>query len=85
MLHFKLRSLDFAQKILYHLVAGQKIWSETSRVESFILHGKKECIDKIGQEIGILMDSPSGVEGTPTQVLWRIVFLAKKTVRTFAL
>ena len=27
-LHFKLRTLDFVQKILYHLVAGVKTWSE---------------------------------------------------------
>ena len=60
-LHFKLRSLDFAQKILYHLVGGQKIWSETVnlRVQSFILRAKTECIDALREKTGMLIDSPS--------------------------
>ena len=60
-LHFKLRSLDFAQKILYHLVGGQKIWSEEDNlyVLRFILLAKKQCINAIREMTGILMDSPS--------------------------
>ena len=64
-LHFKLQSLDFAQKILYHLVGGQKTWSETVnlRVQSFILRAKKECIDAIREKTGMLMYSPCGSGG----------------------
>ena len=64
-LHFKLRSLDFAQKILYHLVGGQRTWSDTVnlRVQSFILRAKKECIDAIREKTGMLMDSPCGSGG----------------------
>lgn len=70
MLHFKLRSLDFAQKILYHLVGGQKylvgdqkVWSETGRYAIFISRAKNECINTIREKTGILMDSPSSSGG----------------------
>ena len=64
-LHFKLRSLDFAQKILYHLVGGQKIWSETANlhVMRFLTRAKKECIESIKSSTGMLIDSPSSSGG----------------------
>lgn len=61
-LHFKLRSLDFAQKILDHLVAGVKVWSDTSNLHDirFLGRAMKECIDKIRGKTGILMDLSCG-------------------------
>ena len=57
-LHHKLRSLDFAQKILYHLVAGQKTWSESGNVTRHLKVAKQKCIDSIRDKTGMLMDSP---------------------------
>lgn len=63
-LHFKLRALDFAQKILYHLVSGQKSWSESGNyVSKFIECAKKSCISHIRQTTGMLIDSPCGSGG----------------------
>ena len=64
-LHFKLRALDFAQKILYHLVAGVKVWSETANLHdmSFLDRAKKDCIAKVREKTSILMDSPCGSGG----------------------
>ena len=64
-LPFKLRPLDFAQKILYHLVGGQKDWSETANlhVMRFLNRAKEECIDAIRLSTGMLMDSQCGSGG----------------------
>ena len=64
-LHFKLPSLDFAQKILYHLVGGQKVWNETANlyVMRFLTRAKNESIDAIRLSTGMLMDSPCGCGG----------------------
>ena len=62
-LHFRLRSLDFAQKVLYHLVSGQKQWEETGAVLRFISTAKAECIEHIRKSCGILMDTPSSNGG----------------------
>lgn len=64
-LHFKLRSLDFAQKILYRLQGGVKVWSEQAHLHAlrFITRAKKECIEAIRASTGILMDSPCGSGG----------------------
>ena len=57
-LHFKLRSLDFVLKILYHLVADHKSWFEGgSLTQSCLKRAKKECIDKVLESTGILLDS----------------------------
>ena len=60
-LHFKLRSLDFAQKILYRLQGGVKFWSEQANLHSLrlITRAKKECIEVIRVSTGMLMDSPT--------------------------
>ena len=56
-LHFKLRSLDYAQKI-------QKVWSESGNYASkFIEKAKKECIEHIRETTGILIDTPTGNGG----------------------
>ena len=63
-LHFKLRSLDYAQKILYHLVAGQKVWSESGNYASkFIEKAKKKCREHIRETTGMLIDTPTGNGG----------------------
>ena len=63
LLHFKLRSLDFAQNILYHLSAGQRIWRETGQVQTIVKRQKQACIDHVRTTIGMLMDSPCGSGG----------------------
>ena len=62
-LHHKLRSLDFVQKILYHLVAGQKTWSETGNITRYIKVAKQNCIDSIREKTAMLIDSPCGTGG----------------------
>ena len=62
-LHFKLRSLDFAQKILYRLVACQKTWTEAGNVLRFNEATKQQCIDYIRLNTGMLTDSPCGSGG----------------------
>ena len=64
-LHFKLRSLDFAQKILYRLFCGQKDWRDESMslplyMLRILKNAKKECIDAIKERTGMLIDSPGG-------------------------
>ena len=54
-LHFKLQSLDFAQKILYHLVAWQKTWTEAGNLFRFIEAAKQQCIDHIRVITGMLI------------------------------
>ena len=56
-LHFKLRSLDFAQKVLYWLVCGQKDWKEdgiTLYMMRIFNNAKKECFNVIQQSTGSL-------------------------------
>ena len=62
-LHFKLRSLDFVQKILYHLVAGIKTWTEAGNNQRFIAASKQECINRIRASTGILIDTPNDIGG----------------------
>ena len=62
-LHAKLRSLGFCQKILYHLIAGQKDWTEKARNACFLDSAKAECIQHIRDTTGILMDTPTGNGG----------------------
>ena len=53
-LHFKLRSLDFAEKVMYHLVSGQKFWNESGNyVLKFLADAKQQCIDQICEYIGM--------------------------------
>ena len=66
-LHFKLRSLDFAQKILYRLHCGQKDWRNkglNQYMTRILSNLKKECIDQIRHSTGMLIDSPCGTGGT---------------------
>lgn len=62
-LHFKLRSLDFVQKVLYHLVAGTKTWTEAGNAKRDIAAIKKKCIDHIKVTTGMIIDTPCGVGG----------------------
>ena len=62
-LHFKLRTLDFVQKILYHLVAGVKTWSEGVDSKRRLQGTKKTCIDHIRSTTGILIDTPNECGG----------------------
>lgn len=63
-LHQKIRSLDHCLKILYHLVAGTYIWSESNfRVRDAVLSAKKEVITSIRQSTGLLLDSPTPIGG----------------------
>ena len=63
-LHFKLRSLDFMQKILYHLVAGYKNWSESGHFASRVLESsKKICVDHLRNTTGMLLDQPTSSGG----------------------
>ena len=61
-LHYKLRSLDFVQKILYHLVAGQKLWPE-KKGDKDLASAKQKCIDHIRLSTGLLIDTPTGIAG----------------------
>ena len=65
-LHQVLRSLDFALKILYHLVACQKLWSEVDHhVKSDVAAAKVRVIDHIKASChGLLVDSPTVVGGS---------------------
>ena len=61
-LHFKLRSLDYAEKILYRLQCGQKDWREEGmplRMIQILKRAKKECIDAIRESTGMLIDMPT--------------------------
>ena len=64
-LHQELRSLDFALKVLYHLVACQKLWSEVDHhVKSDVAAAKVRVIDHIKASCGgLLVDSPTLVGG----------------------
>ena len=64
-LHQELRSLDFCLKILYHLVAGQKIWSETdSSVKAEVASAKARVISHVRASCGgLLLDSPTTCGG----------------------
>ena len=65
-LHQVLRSLDFALKILYHLVVCQKLWSEVDHhVKSDVAAAKVRVIDHIKASChGLLVDSPTVVGGS---------------------
>ena len=63
LLHFKLRSLDFCLKFLYHLVAGIKDWTESANVARYINNAKEECINHIETEAGIIFDRPTNKGG----------------------
>ena len=63
LLHFQLRSLDFCLKILYHLVAGVKDWSESTQVTRFISNGKGECLNHIEAKTGLVYNKPTDKGG----------------------
>ena len=64
-LHQALRSLDFVLKILYHLVAGHKVWSEADpTVKADVATSKAKVISHIKATCGgLLVDSPTAVGG----------------------
>ena len=64
-LHQELRSLDFILKIYYHLISGQKIWSESNpRVKERIADAKSEAIKHVKHHCGGLrIDSPTSSGG----------------------
>ena len=60
-LHFKLRSLDFAQKILYRLECSQYDWRDDglpSDMARILKGAKQRCIDHVRHKAEILMDTP---------------------------
>lgn len=59
-MHQKLRSLNFALKLLYHLVSEQREWSEAKpSVMAKVAEAKKSVINQIRQSCdGLLIDSP---------------------------
>ena len=60
-MHQEPRSLDWALKILYHCVAGQRVWSESSAfVKGRVAEAKTHCIDEIKKRCNnLLVDSPT--------------------------
>ena len=60
-MHQEPRSLDWALKVLYHCVAGQRVWSESNAfVKGRILEAKSYCIDEIKTRCNnLLVDSPT--------------------------
>lgn len=64
-LHQKLRSLDNALKMLYHIVSGQThAWSETNaRVKDAIKAAKVETIDHVLIKYGFLIDCLTQIGG----------------------
>ena len=64
-LHQALRLLDFVLKILYHLVAGHKVWSEADpTVKAGVAASKAKMISHVKATCGgLLVDSPTTVGG----------------------
>ena len=64
-LHQELRSLDFALKILYHLVSSQEVWSEANpTVKAKVAEAKLLVIKHIKATCGgLLVDSPTSAGG----------------------
>ena len=58
-LHYKLRSLDFVQKVLYHLVADLRDWSEKGPNAARVKEAKVKCINHIREKTKLLIDTPS--------------------------
>ena len=60
-MHQEPRSLDWALKILYHCVAGQRVWSESSAfVKGRVAEAKTKCISEIKKRCkNLLVDSPT--------------------------
>ena len=65
-LHQELRSLDFLLKILYHLMCGEKVWSDASpSVKAKASEAYAEAIKRIKLSCGgLLIDSPMTQGGT---------------------
>ena len=59
-LHQVLRTLDYMLKILYHLVSGQRIWSESN---TFVCARVEEAKKKVRGKIGMLLDTPGTTGG----------------------
>ena len=80
-LHQELRSLDFCLKILYHLVARQKIWSEAySFVKTEVANAKARVISHVRASCGgLLLDSPMTCGGNTNAGPVAIRFLVLKT------
>ena len=58
-IHYKLQSLDFAKKVLYHLISKQYVWNESKAVKLQLLQEKNKFIENLRTTTGILMDSPN--------------------------
>ncbi|CAL4131834.1 unnamed protein product, partial [Meganyctiphanes norvegica] len=64
-LHWKLRSFDFALQIYYRLVAGVYEWGESNRANMvFVTAAKKEAIDHVRCKTGMLIDTVTAGGGT---------------------
>ena len=64
--HQELRCLDFALKVLYQLISGQKIWSEANRtVKSKVADARVVAVTHIKATCGgLLVDSPNAIAGS---------------------
>lgn len=62
-LHWKLRSFDFALNILYRLICGVYKWGKTGQMDKFISGAKQKAQDHIRQKLGLLIDVPTSGGG----------------------
>lgn len=62
-LHWKLRSFDFALNILYRLVAGVHVWGKAGQNDP-LKAAKTNIQDNLRQKLGILVDVPTPGGGT---------------------
>eukprot|EP00112_Aurelia_sp_Birch-Aquarium-sp1_P015467 Seg3426.3 transcript_id=Seg3426.3/GoldUCD/mRNA.D3Y31 product="hypothetical protein" protein_id=Seg3426.3/GoldUCD/D3Y31 len=60
-----IRVQRFALKILYHLISGQKVWSEASKtVKSQVAEARIAAVSHIKSTCaGLLVDSPNAIGG----------------------
>lgn len=61
-LHFKIRSLYYVQKVLYHIVGGIKTWSLVGKQAKYT-NAKQLCIKHVAEHAKLKMDSPCGNNG----------------------
>ena len=87
-LHFKLRSLDYAEKILYRLQCGQKDWREEGiplSMMRILKRAKQQCIDAIRESTGMLIDMPTSGGNTNNGPLAERFFSAENRFKISSL
>ena len=63
-LHWKLRSFDYALNLLYRLMSGIYIWGKAGQSDRLIAQAKSEAQDHIRKQLGLLIDVPTSGGGT---------------------